>query len=495
MKILVTGGTGVIGAGVVPELLARGHRVRLLSRHADDDAKQWHGVEAFSGNVGDAKSLVGAAKDCDAVLHIAGIAAENPPDLTFDNVNVEGTRHLIEEAARSQVKRFVYVSSLGADVGESAYHKSKHAAEQLVAGCGLDWRIVRPGNVYGPGDEVISTILKLVRMSPVVPVIDTGNHEFQPVWYGDLAKVLVAAVEREDLRGRTLEAAGRDITSMNDVIKRFGEITDRTVVRLPVPMTLAQLAAKIAPKAMELPVDDEKLTMLREKNVLRGENALDALGIPATSLDDGLRKLADVLPEALAEEGFGSMEHKQFYADIRGAQRNAVALMSLFRERINEIMPIDFAAEPDVPERVDKGATMTGNIPLRGNIQVRAEVVEPTHVVLATIEGHPLAGIVEFTSTDLPDGVRFSVDVHARASNVIDWIGMHTIGKPAQNANWRNVVQRMIDASGGTSDGVHEETRKLDDDEATRWEEKIKGMIQARQRSESSAPAKDAPQR
>ena len=76
MKILVTGGTGVIGAGVVPELLTRGHAVRLLSRHARQDAQQWEGVEPFNGNVADAASLTGSANGCDAVVHIAGIAME-----------------------------------------------------------------------------------------------------------------------------------------------------------------------------------------------------------------------------------------------------------------------------------------------------------------------------------------------------------------------------------------------------------------------------------
>src|SRR5690349_1074432 len=132
MKILVTGGTGVIGEGVIPELLKRNHAVRLLSRHADDDAKQWPGVEPFEGDVTDASSLNGAADGCDAIVHIAGIAFEDPPKLTFQAVNVDGTRNILGEAKRAGVKRFVYVSSLGADIGESDYHKSKSEAERLV---------------------------------------------------------------------------------------------------------------------------------------------------------------------------------------------------------------------------------------------------------------------------------------------------------------------------------------------------------------------------
>ncbi|MEA2463994.1 MAG: hypothetical protein QOJ98_1741 [Acidobacteriota bacterium] len=485
MKILVTGGTGVIGEGVIPELIARGHSVRLLSRHAAEDAKQWPDVEPFNGNVAEAASLANAATGCDAILHIAGIVAENPPEVTFKSVNIDGTRNLIAEAKRAQVRRFIFVSSLGADRGESDYHKSKFAAEKVVQSSGLDWTIVRPGNVYGPGDEVISTILKMVRMLPAVPVIDDGEQQFQPIWHEDLAKILAATIERHDVQSQVLEAAGSELTSMNDLLRRFAEITGRSPVRVPVPMALAQLTAKLTPTAVALPVDDNKLAMLSETNVVRGHSAAAVFGITTTPLDRGLRLLADALQETLPEEGFGSLEHKRFYADITGSRSNAVALMTLFKERVNEIMPIEFVAEPGAPDKVEQGATLTGSLPLRGNFQVRVQVSDPTHVVFATIEGHPLAGIVEFTSTDLSNGVRFAVDVYARASNFFDWVAVRTVGAPAQNANWRAVVQRMIDASGGTSEGVREEKEKLSEEDAAAVEKRVRGMVQERKREEA----------
>lgn len=474
MKVLVTGGTGVIGEGVIPELLQRGHAVRLLSRHAKEDAKQWEGVEPFDGDVADPTSLARAAEGCEAVLHIAGIVSETPPETTFAKVNVGGTRNLLDEAKCAGVQRFVYVSSLGADSGQSDYHRSKREAEQLVEQSGLPWTIVRPGNVFGPGDEVISLILKMVRALPAVPVIDDGEQEFQPIWHQDLAMVLATVLERQDAAGQILEAAGPEITSMNDLLHRFGEITGRTVLRIPVPMPLAQLA-----------IDPNKLKMLQEKNVVRGTSAMATLGIEATPLDQALRLLADSLQESLPEEGVGALEHKRFFADMRGSRYPAVALMTLFRDKVNEFMPIEFVAEPGAPDRIEKGATLTGSLPLRGNFQVRVEVAEPTHVVLATIEGHPLAGIVEFTTTDTGDAVRFSIDVYARASNFLDWIAVRTVGAPAQNANWRALVQRIIDASGGTSDGVHEEKEKLSDEDASRVEKRVRGMVQERKREES----------
>src|SRR5919112_4836520 len=222
MRVLVTGGTGVIGEGLLPALVGAGHTVRLLSRGAEDDAKRWPSeVEPFAADVTDVSSLRGAAEDCGAVVHITGIVDESPPALTYERVNVQGTRNVLAEAARVGLKRFIYVSSLGAERGRSGYHRSKFKAEELVRASSFDWLILRPGNVYGPGDEVISTLLKLVRALPAVPVIDAGNQPFQPVWYEDLGRAIARACHMEGLSGRVLEVAGEEVTSTNDLIERF----------------------------------------------------------------------------------------------------------------------------------------------------------------------------------------------------------------------------------------------------------------------------------
>lgn len=471
MKILVTGGTGVIGEGLVPELIARGHSVRLFSRHAKEDANQWPGVQPFEGDVADAATLRGAASRCDSVLHVAGIVEEKE-GLTFDAVNVGGTRNVVTEAQRARVRRFVYVSSLGADVGRSDYHRSKREAEEIVAASRLLWTVVRPGNVYGPGDAVVSLLLKMVRTLPVVPVIDDGEQEFQPVWYQDLAKMLACVVERPELAGQTLEAAGPEITTLNDLIARCAEITGRKIARVPVPAALAQVL-----------IDANKLTMLAEKNVVRGRSAAEELRIQTTPLDRGLRLLADSLPEALPHDGFGSLSHKTFHAEIRGSRHSAAALMTMFRDRVNDFMPLEFAAEPGASERIEQGVTLTGSLPLRGHFQVRVEVAEPTRVVFATLEGHPLHGIVEFRTSEENGVLRFSIDNYARAANVFDWFAVKTIGAPAQDANWRAVVQRIVDASGGTSDGVHQASETLDASAGARLEERVRTLVQDRKRS------------
>ncbi|AHG91783.1 NAD-dependent epimerase/dehydratase [Gemmatirosa kalamazoonensis] len=480
MRILVTGGSGVVGEATVRALVKRGHTVRLLTRHADEAAREWpDGVEPRAGDVTRPDTLHGAADGCDAVLHVVGIVDESPPDSTFDKVNVEGTRHVVQETARAGVPHLVYVSSLGAETGESPYHRSKKAGEEIVRRFGGRWVIVRPGNVYGPGDDVISLLLKMVRTLPAVPVIAGGDQEFQPVWADDVGEALAAAVERADLAGKALDVAGPERTCVNDLLDRFGRLTGREPTRIPVPGMLAGLGARVAGVlGVEFPVNDSQLTMLREGNVIEPpkRNALlDVLGVRPTALDDGLRRLLDALPEQLPEQGVGPLHRKRFWADIRDATVDANALFARFCQDFDEISPdqMHVGAEPGTPTAVrERGQTVTMSLPMRGNVQVRVAELGPTLLTLQTVEGHPLAGAVRFTlgppPTPVDTGVlRFQVELYDRAANVVDWLAMATVGNRMQDATWRETIERIVRESGGTAEaGVQTDEATLDGPDA-----------------------------
>lgn len=497
MRVLVTGGTGVIGTETISELTRRGHQVVLLSRHANDDAKQWKGVEPREGDVSDAESLTGVAKGCDAILHVAGVASDDVEEL--DRINVVGTANMLALATAAGVKRFVYISSLGAERGASNYHQSKRRAEALVAKSSLNWTIVRPGNVYGPGDEIISLLLRAARALPVVPVIEHGKQPFQPIWHEDLAKACAALLEDDAYSGQALEIAGHEVTSTDDLLDRIAVITDRKPARVPIPQFLASLATTLGSAAgVKLPIDQARLTMLQEENVIAEghPNAIDTLGITPTPLDRGLRVLADAMPEQLADEGVGPLHHKTFFAEISGSRLNAISLMTWFRDHAADVMPVEFDTEPGTPQRLDLGATVTGKIPMRGNIQVRVETAEPTRVVLATLAGHPLAGTVEFTTANVPGGVRFAIDTYTRSANHLDLIALMSVGAPMQEANWKEAVQRVIDASGGTAGaGVQHATETLDEEAAHQIEQRRKQMVQQRKRDDAEEEGPMVPQR
>jgi NADH dehydrogenase len=180
-------------------------------------------------------------------------------------LNVDGTRHVVAEAARAGVPHLVYVSSLGAERGKSPYHRTKFAGEAEARSFPGRWVVVRPGNVYGPGDGQISLLLKMVRALPVIPMPGGGGDEFQPVWADDVGEALARACERDDLAGRVLEVAGAERTSTRDLLDRFARLTGREPARVPVPGALAALGVKLAGAAgVDLGINESQLTMVAE---------------------------------------------------------------------------------------------------------------------------------------------------------------------------------------------------------------------------------------
>jgi uncharacterized protein YbjT (DUF2867 family) len=499
MRVLLTGGTGVIGRETVDALLRHGHEVRILSRGAERDVARWEsGVEPWPASMADPEAIRGSADGCEAVLHVAGILRENPPEVTFESINVEGTRRLVAEAECAGVRRFVYVSSLGANRGSSDYHRSKRAGEAIAREFSREWVIVRPGNVYGPGDEVLSKLLEWVRTSPAIPIIGGGDDEFQPIWVADAAAALVAAVERSGIAGRVLEVAGPDRTTLNQLLDRMVAVTDRSPARVPIPAIAVSAGIKLADAlGVELPIADAQLRMLLEENVVTAdsENALtETLGLAATPLDEGLRRLADAAPEQLPSEGFGPMHARVFAAEKSDTAMTAEQLIARLRTNFSGLMPsvVGTGAEPGAPSRVDEGATLTLSLPVRGHIQVRVAEVTDTDVTMLTLRGHPLAGAVRFRASGGEGRLRFEVQVYERAASVGDFAMMALGGSALQGRAWEDFVRNVLLQAGGPRvEEVVSSAATLEDDEADRIQRWLETLAARNAKPAAEAPARD----
>lgn len=486
MRALVTGGTGVIGSSIVTTLVEHGHDVTLLSRHADRDVGAWaHGVTPVEGDITDVEAVAAAAAGCDVVVHLVGIVDEDPPESTFQRINVDGTRNVVREAERAGVRRIVYVSSLGCDRGKSPYHQSKREAEELVRHFAREWVILRPGAIYGPGDEHISVLLKMVRSLPLLPLVGDGRQPFQPMWHEDFAELVARAIERDDAVGGVFEIAGDDVTSQRDLLTRFERLTSRSPHVLPIPEFLAKSGLEVAEAVgLDIGINDSQMQMLVEGNVLPPDasNALTRVfGVRPTPLDEGLRRLADAQPEQLPNEGVGSLKRKRFWADIRDSRYDADALLRYVRAHFGELAPSVMApgAEPGTPTQIEEGETLTLQLPLRGHVQVRVAEVDDRHFTLLTLEGHPIAGAVRFQTDALGALVRFEVQPYHRAANVFDLLMLKTLGERLQDGAWRQLVQNVVKASGGRADEVQHASKTLTPTEAAavqRWTEELAQM-------------------
>ena len=235
MKVLVTGASGFIGRRVVRRLLHDGHSVRALVRDPERRAMLPDTAETAQGDVLDPGSLVRACEGVDAVAHLAAVIRESGR-LTFQRVNYEGTRNVLEAAEAAGVGRFVFASTIGATSDAALpYLSSRWMAEQDVARSTVESVILRFSAGFGEGDELLNVLAAQVRLSPLVPIAGDGKARFQPIHAGDAARCLAEACQRDELGGEPLELGGPDYYTYDEMIDLIAETLGAKVAKLHLP--------------------------------------------------------------------------------------------------------------------------------------------------------------------------------------------------------------------------------------------------------------------
>ena len=186
MRLGITGGTGFVGSHLIAAALAAGHEVKALTRREQPGR---NGVEWIAGSLDDRDSLRALVTGVDAIIHVAGVISA-PDAAGFERGNVSGTLAMLAAATAGGVHRFVHVSSLAAREPKlSLYGASKARSEELVRSSGLDWAIVRPPAVYGPGDR---ETLELFRMARLGLMLMPPHGRVSILHADDLARLLLA---------------------------------------------------------------------------------------------------------------------------------------------------------------------------------------------------------------------------------------------------------------------------------------------------------------
>jgi len=236
----MTGATGFVGKAAMERLIEAGWQVRALTRREQEPRS---GVTWVRGALDEPKSLFELCDGADSILHIAGVV--NAPDAAgFEAGNVTGTANMIAAAKAAGVKRFVHVSSLAAKKPElSQYGASKMRGEKLVATSLLDWTIVRPPGVYGPGD---TEMLDIFRMAAKGFALLPPRGKVSVIHVDDLARLLTALVPaHEDATAQIYEAddGKRDGWTHSGFARAIGWGMGKRVTGLHAPRALLFAAA------------------------------------------------------------------------------------------------------------------------------------------------------------------------------------------------------------------------------------------------------------
>jgi NADH dehydrogenase len=194
----------------------------------------------------------------------------------------------IAAAAQAEgVGRLVQVSAIGADPGSaSAYARSKAEGERRVHEAFPGATILRPSIVVGPEDSFFNRFAALARILPALPLIGGGETRFQPVYVGDVAQAVVAALERDDAPGKTYELGGPRIYTFAELMRYMLKVLGRRRLLVSVPFGVATLQARFLELLPQPLLTRDQVELLRRDNVVSpGMSGLEALGITPTPIE------------------------------------------------------------------------------------------------------------------------------------------------------------------------------------------------------------------
>jgi uncharacterized protein YbjT (DUF2867 family) len=293
VKVVVAGGTGLLGRSITAALLDRGHAVTVASRSNPqkdpiDSRATW-----VRADVLEPESLRTALAGADAVIdavQFPNSPIENPKKgYTFENIDLGGTRNLVDAAKAAGVPRFVGLSGVGAEK-DAKFHwlRFKWQEEEHIKTSGVAYTILRGSWIYGPRDVSLNRFLGFAKFLPFVPVIGNGKTRINPLFIDDLAAHAAVAVERDDLRGRTFEIGGPETMTMDEVIRAALRAAGKKRFLFHQPAWMMKIVAGVAQFAPGRPLTPGAIDFITMDGVADTRELIEGFGLRLTPIDEGL---------------------------------------------------------------------------------------------------------------------------------------------------------------------------------------------------------------
>ncbi len=248
--VTIFGGGGFVGRYAARALINAGWRVRIAVRRPNiaGDVRLagtpgW--VDLVQANIRHKASVTAAIEGADAVINLVGILYQKGPQ-SFDKTHREGAINIAEACVKAGITRLVQVSAIGADPeATSNYARTKGEAEVALRKILPGTVILRPSVVFGPEDNFFNRFAGMAAHSvssflPFLPAIGGGKTKLQPIYAGDIAEAIAAAVTRQDAGGQTYELGGPRQYSLVELYRYISSTVDRKRYALPIPFLIAK---------------------------------------------------------------------------------------------------------------------------------------------------------------------------------------------------------------------------------------------------------------
>lgn len=318
MNILVTGASGFTGGHLARRLIAQGHQVRTILRKDSSLPQDLQGnLEVFSGDLLDPQVCLNAVAGTEAVYHIAALyRSEGVPEKYFYDVNVEGTRNIMEACAQHRVPRIVHCSTVGVHghldsppAGEDApfkpgdtYQRSKLDGELLVKDHYIKEKklpvsIFRPTGIYGPGDTRLLKFFKIVKKKQ--PLLGSGKPHYHLTHIDDLVDGIILCGTHTNAIGQTFILGGPSAPTLEEWYNVIAKVLQVPSLKIKLPvwpfLALGALCEVVfKPMGKEPPVHRRSVHFFTHDRAFLIDKARKLLGYnPRISLENGMKLTAE----------------------------------------------------------------------------------------------------------------------------------------------------------------------------------------------------------
>jgi nucleoside-diphosphate-sugar epimerase len=316
-KVLVTGGTGLIGSFLVEKLVKNNDVKCLILKNSETKFLDDLGVKIAYGDITDISSLNHAIKDVDVVFHLAAAfkkdLPKNPTDDVYYNVNVKGTKNVLELCKQNEVERVIHFSASGVyghssntPINENSpyrpsnpYEKSKCEGEKIALKyneLGLPITIIQPTIVYGPRETVAFLRLFKAIKNGTFRIIGSGENKLHLVYVKNLVDGIILASKKKIAIGQRYLIGDERAYAVSEIVETIASELGVKIPKMKIPYLFAKVGAvpfEIAGKIMRTrpPISRYTVDFLAKNRVYDISKARKELGYKSKiSLKEGIER-------------------------------------------------------------------------------------------------------------------------------------------------------------------------------------------------------------